>query len=452
MKRTYSWLVVLLVGLSVSLVWTVTLSHPAHLNWSPWAYSEWLINYDGGFIRRGMGGELIDMLVPSDHVAAVNLLVFANYAALSALLLWAWRKTPTRSAAAMALAVLVPGGLFQMAVGNAFFFRKEIVFHIALGVDCLLYSLTFAAATTQRRNAWAGVLIAFFAAQSVFLPLVHEAYLFISYPAAWLIANRVARLCPERPMYRRIVDATIGLEVVLFSLCAMFKGNADVVNHMWHAMSAADRLLISQGTDALPSGGISAIGWSTMLNLSGVFQMFFAGEFWIWGLAGAGIAGVLVLVTAWSVARTGANAATAEGAEQIAHDAGLFGAHLRQLGFLFLASSPMYLLGIDWGRWLSSMTISYLLILFVDARASLSPPDLLRVLPRAVRARIAKWLEFSPQRASRALFGAVTRRRITCLVLALFFCLTFRSPECCMKVGSPFYRLKPMVMEVLKAR
>jgi hypothetical protein len=450
MKRTYSWLVFLLVGLSISLVWAVTLSHPAHLNWSPWGYSEWLINYDGGFIRRGMGGELIDLLVPSDHVVAVNLLVFANYAALSLLLLWAWRRSPTRSAAAMALAVLVPGGLFQMAVGNAFFFRKEIVFHIALGIDCVLYGMIVATSNPRRRTTLTGVLIAFFAVQSVFLPLVHEAYLFISFPAAWLIANRVARQCPERPLYRRVVDATIGLEVVLFGLCAVFKGSPDVVNQMWHAMSAADRLLISQGTDALPSGGISAIGWSTMLNLSGVFQMFIAGEFWIWGLAGTGIALVLVLITAWSVARPHANAATAEGAEQLTHSVELFRAHMGQLAFLFLASSPMYLLGIDWGRWLSSVTISYLLILFVDARASLSPPDLLRALPRGWRTRIAQWLDFSPQRAARAVFGAVTKRRIACLVIALFFCLTFRSPECCMKVGSPFYRLKPMVMQILK--
>ena len=41
------------------LVWRDTLAHPAQVSGSLYAYSDWLINYAGGFVRRGLAGELL---------------------------------------------------------------------------------------------------------------------------------------------------------------------------------------------------------------------------------------------------------------------------------------------------------------------------------------------------------------------------------------------------------
>ncbi|HEY1998026.1 hypothetical protein [Paraburkholderia sp.] len=441
MKRTWSYLIFVLVGASISLVWAVTMSNPAHLNWSTWAYSDWLINYDTGFIRRGMSGWLIQSMRGGEgDVSAVNLLVFANYASLSVLLMWTWLRSRARNPAAIALAILVPGGLFQMAIGNAFFFRKEIVFHIALGIDCILYSAiartTVMAEARKLRAAW--VLVLLFAAQSVLMPLLHEAYAFISFPAAWLIARRVAAMFPQQRALGRIVKATVLVQIVMFVVCAMFKGNPEIANQMWHTLAPADRSLISPDSPAVPTGGISAIGWSTSFNLAGVLHMFLAGQFWIWGFAGAGIAGVLVLVTLWNGRGYGLA------------DSEMLRRHMAQLGFLFLASTPMYLLGVDWGRWLSSVTISYLLLLFVDGGASVSPPGVLQLVPQRLRRRVSGAFDFTAQDVAQSVSISTGRHRKALFLLALFFCLTFRAPECCMTLGSPFYRLKPVLEQIFR--
>ncbi|CAG4895838.1 hypothetical protein [Paraburkholderia saeva] len=438
MKRTCSWLTYLLVGASISLVWAVTMLNPAHLNWSPWAYSEWLISYDAGFIRRGIGGWLI-RLIDGDgaDLATVNLVVFANYAMLSLLMVWVWARSRERSPAALALAFLVPGGLFQMAIGNAFFFRKEIVFHVVLGIDCLLYSMIVGLTVMPRRLRAARWLAAFFLVQAVALPLLHESYAFISFPAAWLIARRLAAMFPAQAAFARVVKVSIALQVVMFLICAAFKGNPDIASQLWHMLAPADRSLISPRTPTVPGGGISAIGWSTVFNLSGVAYLLMAGQFWVWAFAGFGIASILVLVTLWNGRGYG-----------LAHEE-MLRRHLAQLGFLFVASLPMYLLGIDWGRWLSSVSISYLLLFFVDGPAAITVPQLKHLVPRNVRARIADAFVATPIDVMRGIVASAARHRRALFLLALFFCLTFRAPECCITVGSPFYRLKPMVERIL---
>jgi hypothetical protein len=440
MNRTYSWLVSMLVGVSVLLVWSVTLSNPAHLNWSTWAYSEWLINYDAGFIRRGMSGWLIQLARgDGDEVGAVNRIVFANYAVLSLLMLWVWWRSRVRSPAAFALAILVPGGLFQMAIGNAFFFRKEIIFHLALGIDCVLYSvIARAAALDLRALRWAWLLAALFLIQCVVMPLVHEAYVFISFPAAWLLCTRVAAMFPRERSFARLVKAAVVLQVVMLVLCALFKGNPQIASQMWHLLPLSDRALISPDSPAVPTGGIWAIGWTTSFNFTGVVYMFLAGQYWIWGFVALGITAVLVLVTLWNGSGDGLDHAQT------------LRRHMAKLGFLFVASLPMYLLGVDWGRWLSAVTISYLLLLFVDDTASLMPPAWSRLVPAQVRRRAAAAFDFTGEDAARAVVISTTRHRKALFLLALFFCLTFRAPECCMTLGSPFYRLKPMLESVLR--
>ncbi|MGF6777649.1 hypothetical protein [Paraburkholderia sp. GAS334] len=439
MKRTCSWLTYLLVGASISLVWAVTMLNPAHLNWSPWAYSEWLISYDAGFIRRGISGWLI-RLVRGDgaDVATVNLVVFANYAALSLLMVWVWARSRERSPAALALAFLVPGGLFQMAIGNAFFFRKEIVFHVALGLDCLLYSVIARSTVEPRRLRAAWFFAAFFLVQAAVLPLLHESYAFISFPAAWLLARRLAAMFPAQPALARVVKAAIALQVVMFLMCAAFKGNPDIASQIWHMLAPSDRSLISPGAPAVPGGGISAIGWSTVFNLSGVAFLFMGGQFWVWGFAGVGIAAILVLVTLWNGRGYG-----------LAHEE-MLRRHMAQLGFLFVASLPMYLLGIDWGRWLSSVSISYLLLFFVDGPSAITVPNLTLLVPRALRTRMALSFDISPLDVMHSIVASTSRHRKALFLLALFFCLTFRAPECCMTLGSPFYRLKPVLEQIFK--
>lgn len=458
LKRASQYLILSIVVASIVRVWALTLSHPANLDWSVWAYSEWLINYDTGFVRRGLSGWLIGVASGGgDWLATVNLLVFANYALMCALLVWMWSRQPGRNVTVLALAILVPGGLFQMAAGNQFFFRKEILFHVMLGLDCVLYGLIATATDEARKTRLAQLFFAVFLCQDVVLPLVHESYLFVSFPAAWLLARNVAGALPARRGFRQLLTLSLIAGLAMFVICAVFKGSEDAAVRMWNLLAPADRARLASDATGLATdgtaqviGGISALGWSAMANLGNVLQMFVKGQFWFWTFAGTAIAGVLLLATLLNCLSSTSTRALAAAPTC---NTDTLRRNMRQLAFLFLGSAPMYLLGVDWGRWMSTSTMSYLFILFCDHAAPLVLPVW---LAGTTRARQTGQADGYPARVAepdllRVVVLSCERHRTALLMLALLFCLTFRSPECCIGgIGfNPFYQLKPFVMKLV---
>lgn len=401
-----------LLTAAIVLIGALTVFRPSRLLWDKWGYSEWLIGYEAGFVRRGLSGEVLD-LFGGDSLVLVNGLVFANYVLLCGLLLWAWARSPSRSVLALLLAVLVPGGLMQMALGGQFFFRKEILFHVVLGLDCVLYGLFAVARNEDRRDLFARALVVFFLVQSLVLPLVHESYVFLSFPAGWLLASAVARARPGLPLLSRLTRAAVPAQAALLVVSAVFGGDEHVAIRLWRSLNMIERLRISPDAPGTPDGGIMALGWNIGHALHESLYIVWSGQFWVWALAAAGTALVLLLVTTTEV-----------------RDLRLVRAHLGRLGFMFLASTPMYLLGVDWGRWLSAVTISYLLLFFTDTAVTARTPGWPRPMPTRLRSGAAA----SPtliDAAVRPVVGASQPGRTVLVLLAVVFCLSFRTPECC---------------------
>ncbi len=152
-----------------------------------------------------------------------------------------------------------------------------------------------------------------------------------------------------------------------------------------------------------------------------------------------GIAAILMLVALWS------------GRIATGCDRDKLRWHGARLGFLFVASTPMYLLGVDWGRWLSAVTVSWLFVLFADGSASLATPDMLRFVPPRLRPRARAIVDFISDDVLGAIVTSSSRHRKAVFLMALFFCLTFRSPECCLAMGfNPFYRIKPVLEQMFR--
>ncbi|PTB30285.1 hypothetical protein C9I56_02670 [Paraburkholderia caribensis] len=452
MKRTFEYAALTLVIASIILVWVATMSDPAHLKWSTWAYSEWRISYDAGFIRRGLGGWVIDRLTnrfsgSGDSLIAVNYVVFLNYVLLYAVFLVLWLRSRARSVIALTLAILIPGGLFQMALGNAYFFRKEIIFHVVLGIDCMLYGAIVKARLETQKVRLALAFFALLFVQGAILPLVHESYLFMSFPAAWLLARSIASSLPGQKRFASFTWAAVVLQAVMFAICAKFKGSEQVVAHMWSLLGPVDRARISPETPGVVTGGMEAIGWTVMNNLGGVLHIFTSGQFWIWGFAGAGTAAVLLLLTLCNTRERGAHAPLDEAPTS---DLDTVRWHLAKLAFLFVTCGPMFVLGVDWGRWISSVTICYLFLMFVDDARLIAPPDLLAAVPKRWKPKVDAARDFVLYDALGVVRGTTARHRKALLLLALLFCLSFRTPECCLAMGfSPFHRLKPILTELL---
>ena len=145
---------VLLLCLSVYLVSSYTLGSMHLLKWSNWGYSDLLINYDAGFVRRGLLGAIIKRksISESSSLPLINKLVFGNFLLL-ALFTTILNLISRKRASIIALLVLMlPGGIFSMALFNEHFFRKEIVFYTALSISaCLVCVLNYLRRPAMRR-------------------------------------------------------------------------------------------------------------------------------------------------------------------------------------------------------------------------------------------------------------------------------------------------------------
>ena len=432
-----------LMLIAIALVAQVTLFSLHNLAWNPWAYSEWLINYDAGFIRRGLSGALINHLRPVPPLVVVNVLVFVVFTAFCLLFWWVLRNSSRSTSWAVILAMLVPNGVVQMAAASELFYRKEIVFHAALGISCVLYQRILNATNDTRRVLFSWIFFALLMVQVVAFPLLHEVFLFISFPASWLLARQVAALQPQRRVFGWLLNSTVIVSLGMMVVCAVFRGNQAVADQLWNSLSPADRMLISPSAPDTPTGGIAAIGWTAFKNLGLVGDTLISSQFWIWGFMAAGAAAVLALITSLRRGQREPETVSTQ----------LLRRHLSQLWFLFVASLPMYVLGSDWARWISSVAISYLFLSFADSTCSIQPPQLLRFVPRRWRNGFESTRDYFAFQLVPALSAISTRHRVGLIALALFYCMTFRPPECCMKGGyNPYYRIKPALTELIHLR
>ncbi|CAG9272226.1 hypothetical protein [Paraburkholderia unamae] len=436
MKRVNLWIVLALMGVGVALVWGATANKPESLNWSGYGYTDWLITYDHGFVRRGLGGELLGLVrEKADWISAINHLVFVNYTVLCVLLFALWRASRWQSTPAILLALLLPGGLVHMALGGEYFFRKEMLFHISLAIDCLLYISICRAGTDARRLPAAWLFFVVFLAQCVALPLVHEGFVFISFPAFYLLARRVAQmLAPTHLTFTWLVRLGLFIQLVMLGVCFLWRGSPQLASEMWMTLDPALRALLSPKSPDIPFGAVTVLGWSTLANLAMSLHVVVSGQFWEWAVGAIGISAVLAFITSRRDASAGVCSPD------------LLRRHLAILWFLALCSIPIFILAMDWGRWLSAVALSYLMLLLADGTGSITTPDVMSRVPAALRARLEPCFQY----VSRDLIPAIAyrsgRHGKALFFLSLFYCLTFRLPECCMLMGfSPFYRFRPLI-------
>jgi len=69
-------ILILSFAFGIWVIWNNSVENPYILRWNSWAFYEWLINYEGGFVRRGLVGTIIIKLFYGNEVFAVNILVF----------------------------------------------------------------------------------------------------------------------------------------------------------------------------------------------------------------------------------------------------------------------------------------------------------------------------------------------------------------------------------------
>ena len=413
----------LIVAISIVIVWRDTIGSLNSIGWSVYGYSEWLINYSGGFVRRGLAGEIIAWLAGGDSALRIATdLVFALYVALALLFLCLALMSARSRAGAILLSIVIPGGIAAMARDNGFYFRKEILFLVVLQVACLLFMAMHRATTRFAQQVMLVSLLLVVFAGALVLPFVHEGYVFYGAPAVFILLLYLTRAFPEKAYLKFLLLLYPLLPIGGFMIAWFFKGNEATAIAIWHSLAQSDRLLMAPAAPWKPFGAIMTIGYTVLNGLAHSAIIVLEGGFWFWALIAAC---VFLLLTVFTCLLYGEEDRASEAA-----------ASLSVLPLLFIGVLPVFVVTSDWGRIIASVSLSYLVLAYALKG---------RVLPPIVPGMAAPLL---------LLVRAVGRRPRISFWFALVFSLTFSYPECCLNPGlgaNPFASIYPAVRSAYHA-
>lgn len=314
-----------------------------HWGQDSWPMTEWLINYSGGFVRRGLPGEILLRAARATHlgihllVVAVSLLLFAALAA----------HFVRTARGRMPLPLLFSGLLLGAPAyaGNAI--RKDAL--LVLGLVLCLKLLHARKNAPLRWLALNAVIIV--------LLLSHEAFFFLAVPALFLSLGWQAPTEPSRGISWWAL-AVLAPALLAMAFVMHFHGNAAAARaidaSLLPAWSTADPV---HCCSTQPQAAIDSLQWSSRQGVALSAESLHQFSHGIWApLAWAALIGLVwFLMTAWLRDRTADE--TTGSAEPRAQLAAIL---LLQLACI----APLFAVGRDFGRWIFLWAASSLVLYF----------------------------------------------------------------------------------------
>jgi hypothetical protein len=324
------------------IIWNNTLANPQILQWNRWAFYEWLINYEGGFVRRGLVGASIVRFFYGNEVVVLNLFVFILAISFFGLTnFFIFKKI--RTLKPTVIYIFSPVGFYWIAVGNEYYYRKEILFLLAIVLVCIFFDKARRSQSEiVRRSCYLTVIIA-----DIVLPFVHEAFLFFNGLFFYLI---LLSLSEKEPHVRRvIVSLHIALCLIIFVVLSFFKGDSSVSVAIWQSLSSAAST-ISGGNQ--PAGGILAIGWSLLDGFKPAAAALLSGlgSYYLYA-----VAAVYLSIGYVAAEQRGAAVLQFYKSKEL----------VSTFGAVWLTFLPLFALGWDWGRWIFGIAYVSLFILML---------------------------------------------------------------------------------------
>lgn len=309
-----------------------------------WRISEWLIHYGDGFVRRGLAGTVFRWGGEVTGIPA-NLLAIGVSLGLYLLLAgWLFHRGRETFAAGLLLSCVVLGfPAYQDAI-----VRKDCL-GLLLFVGCLGWMDRCEPPVVR----WVGVNLLACTAL-----LIHETFAFFGLPALVLFG------VPDSMDGKGLATRTLALGPawVVFALTAVFHGSPHTAHAIHESWLPLWREIEGPAADlSEPAAAIAALGWEPQEGMALVKGIWGAGPYQ--PLAWAMVFGVsLLLVLAFTRSERRGR---------------LFGIMAVQ----WVGIAPLFVLGIDYGRWLFLWVVSAM-ILHLHGRR----------LPVAVESRIASWV------------------------------------------------------------
>ena len=288
---------------------------------NPWAFTELLINYEGGFVRRGFVGNLI-FQIDSDGILFDTLydIVFINFFVFVILILINLDKSNLTSLQKLLfhISIFAP---FNITLFSNFVARKEIFI-------INFYLLILLIFKTSNKKIF--LFSCFFF--SVLSILIHEGITFFIY------FPFLVYLMKKKNVQKKFITGFIYMIVFIFTIIILNKGNSQIVNQIWSSLSSQDIVLINN----LNPNAITAIGWGVIDTLKTTYVLVFSGSLIYWSVFFVMLIYTISIVFNDLITETYLNLKT-----------------ILVSNKQFLLILPLFIIGFDWGRWI--LTIFYLL-------------------------------------------------------------------------------------------
>lgn len=177
------------------------------LRFNSWGITDYLINYQGGFIRRGLLGEIIFQLTQCTGLDPRVFIIFISYTTLAFFVYILVKKINKEQLCWWILPL-------NICLFGAGFIRKDFL--------CMLFVLSTIYAYVNIQTNWKRIVLI-----NLFLLIalnVHECILFIIYPFIFLAFYTDDRI-GIKPIYRTILTLPI---LAMFAIISLYKGTADI--------------------------------------------------------------------------------------------------------------------------------------------------------------------------------------------------------------------------------
>ena len=239
-----------------------------------WTVGEWLISYAGGFVRRGLPGELIHFISTQYSLGPILIVWFFSIVSLAALILLLLnfcKNLFEKSFLLSQLIILAP-------LSENYFVRKDAFLVLLYGLSLLIMKAHYHKSINKLIAVLSVNLISMVAIFS------HESYGIWGLPSLLIIFS-IFEKKGKKNILQSFLCATLFLlpAILSFFLCWFFKGDTNqslMIHQSWQSLAEIIPS-VSGLYEKDPSGAIAAIGWGTsQVFTSSLISQFNLFIFW----------------------------------------------------------------------------------------------------------------------------------------------------------------------------